>query len=194
MTPLYSQIHHVRDYTEGSPQLLPLATTSALALLSEGLLERLLVFIDVSQVALGIDKGVRISGPSLLQLGVLFREVIERCVRTDPQIDREGAGLLIGGPEVIDDSGVVVEGLEEPAVQAALDEGVVGFAVFLQVHRPGETALRVTGHDVSGQCGPAERDRFAVIDHAVDRMFLTAGSKLCGPGRIDASDDYLRAR
>jgi hypothetical protein len=42
--------------------------------------EALFVLVDMSEVALWIDEGIRVSGPSLLQLGVLVGQVIERGV------------------------------------------------------------------------------------------------------------------
>ena len=60
------------------------AAASALPLLGERCFEALFVLVDMSQVAFGIDKRVRISRGSLLKFGVFVRETLERGVRTDP--------------------------------------------------------------------------------------------------------------
>src|SRR5579864_6245051 len=64
-------------------------------------LEALLVLVDVSFVALGVDKRIRISRPALLKLFVLRGHALERRVRAEEHLHRERAGLLVGSPEVV---------------------------------------------------------------------------------------------
>lgn len=160
----------------------------------QGGLEALLVLGDVSLVAVRVDEGVGISRTALLQLFVLRGQVVERGVRADPQVDRKRKSLFIGSPEVLDDSRILVQRLEEIAVQAALDKRVVGLAIFLKVGGPGEAAPGVTGHDVGRQGRSAQRNRIAVVDQAVDGVFFPGRVKVPGLGCVHAPYHHLGAR
>src|SRR5438552_18794993 len=73
----------------------------------------LFVFIDVGQIPLGIYERIRVSGDPLLQFGVLLWQVVERRMRTDPQIHRECTGLFVCCSEDVEHTGIVVETCEE---------------------------------------------------------------------------------
>ena len=64
--------------------LLPSVTSALPSGLGGRGFEALLVLVDVSEVTLWVDKRIRISGASLLELGVLIGHVVERGVGTDP--------------------------------------------------------------------------------------------------------------
>src|SRR5579859_4940042 len=70
-------------------------------------LEVLLELVDVSFIALGVNKRIRISWPSFLQLFVLRGHAIERRMGAEENLDWERAGLLVCSPEVVDDLRVV---------------------------------------------------------------------------------------
>jgi len=125
------------------PRRLLLVGLSHLA--HQGIQEYLFKLFYVGLVAIGIIKRIGVIGAAILQLFILGIQAVKHAMGTGPDFGRNLAGPTLGCQDIAGDFGIIFIAhiLQELAIEAALDEAVIGAPVFFQGQAPGQAAFRV---------------------------------------------------